>query len=113
MITINLLPQEFRVQPKSESQVPYLKIALACGGLFLGLTLYFYADFFMANGQLKKVQAEWAKVQPQSVELKKLEEDVEKTLKPEKAFLESFVTAQRPLTLFIQWASEFYLRGCG
>lgn len=107
MITINLLPQEFRVQPKSESNIPYVKIAIAAAVVFALLTLYLYGDLLFARTQLKKVQAEWAKVQPESLELKKLEDEVEKTLRPEKIFLESFVTAQKPLTLFMRWVSEF------
>jgi hypothetical protein len=106
MITINLLPPEFRVQPKSTRHVPYVKAAIAAGILLSLLTVYFYIDLLIAGSKLKKIQAEWAKIQPQSVELKKLENEVENILKPEKVFLESFVTSQRPLTSLMIWASE-------
>ncbi len=106
MITINLLPQEFRPQLKSEQRIPYLKIAAICGILFAVLTIYFYVDLLLANAKLKRIQAAWAKIQPQSIALKKLEDTVEKTLNPEKNFLEGFVTVQKPLTLFMVWASE-------
>ena len=106
MITINLLPQEFRIQAKSEHSLPYLKIAAVCGILFSLVTVYFYVDLLVAKAQLKKIRGEWSQIQPKSAELKKLEDEVEKTLKPEKVFLESFVTAQRPLTSFLVWAGE-------
>ncbi len=106
MITVNLLPQEFRVQPKSTKHLHYLKLAVAFGILFALLTVYFYIDLLFANAKLKKIQAQWEKIQPQSAELKKLQDTVENTLKPEKIFLESFVTSQRPLTSFMIWASE-------
>ena len=111
MITINLLPEEFRPQIKSEKKVSYVRLAAVFGALFALLTVYLYADLLVANGQLKKVQAEWSKIQPQSVELKQLENDVEKVQRPEKVFLESFVTAQRPLTFFMVWVSEFLPEG--
>ena len=106
MITINLLPEEFRTQPKSETSVSYLKIAAVFGVLIFFLNAYFYADFLKAKGELKKVQAQWAALQPQAAELKKLEEEVEKNLKPEKDFLENFVTVKRPLTSLMGWTSE-------
>lgn len=106
MITINLLPEEFRIRPKSKTSVSYLKISAVLGVLFFLLTAYFYTDFLRAQEKLKKVQAQWAALQPQMAELKKLEEEVEKKLKPEKVFLESFVTVKRPLTFLMGWASE-------
>ncbi len=106
MITINLLPKEFRVRPKSRMNASPLKIAAISGGLFFLLTGYFYWDLLKANAELKRVQAQWAGLQPQTAELKRLEEEVEKKIKPEKLFLESFVTASRPLTSFIAWSSE-------
>ncbi len=107
MITINLLPEELRIQPKSERSFSYLKIGAIAGVLFSLLTVYFYIDLLVAGSKLKKLEVSWTKIQPQSAELTKLEEEVEKKLRPEKIFLESFVTAEKSLTLFMVWVSEF------
>ncbi len=106
MITVNLLPKEFRVRPQSKTSVLPLKIAAIFGVLFSLLTVYFYWDILKANSELKRIQAQGASLQPQAAALQALEEEVEKKIKPEKFFLESFVMAQRPLTSLIAWASE-------
>src|SRR3990167_8887297 len=106
MITVNLLPKEFGVRPQSKTGVLPLKIAAIFGVLFSLLTVYFYWDILKANSELKRIQAQWTSLQPQTAALQALEEEVEKKIKPEKFFLESFVMAQRPLTSLIAWASE-------
>ena len=45
MITINLLPQEFRRTRKPTMAKPYLPLAILAGSLFMLLTLFFYADY--------------------------------------------------------------------
>ena len=107
MITINLLPQEFRTHEKKSFKIPALKWVAGAGVLFSILTLYFYFDFLGSRGRLKHLEDEWKVIQPQSVQLKKLEQEVSTELKPERDFLTQFVTAERPLTAFMIWLSEF------
>ena len=107
MIFINLLPEEFRVVVKPKQDVPVKKLASVAGLIFLLLTVYFYIDYFIAKGKLSKMEVSWQKVQPQSLELSALEQEVQYKLKPEKAFLEKFVTTDRPLTHLLAWASEY------
>jgi hypothetical protein len=106
MITINLLPEEFRVKEKTQSKYPVKQIAMGAGVLFAVLTVFFYIDFVFANFSLKKLQKESADILPQQQQLKQLETEVEQTLKPENAFLNKFVTADRPLTHLFSWVSE-------
>lgn len=106
MITINLLPEEFRVKVKTQSKYPVIPIAIGVGSLFLILTIFFYIDFIVAKGSFSKLEKESANILPQSQQLKQLEQEVEQTLKPENAFLNRFVTADKPLTQLLTWASE-------
>lgn len=107
MITINLLPQEFRIQEKKVSKLPYMPVVLAIGTLFVCLTLYFYADYWSAKSKLAEINKEWQFVQPQSVRLQALQAEVDSKLKPLNVFLNSFVTADKPLTHMMSWTSEF------
>ncbi len=107
MITINLLPEEFRVKKKRELNVPGVKIAIVVGAIFGLMTLWNFVDLLFAGGKLKKVEAEWQSVQPESQELNKLQQEVEGTLRPEKDFLANFVATGRPLTHFLTWVSEY------
>lgn len=107
MITINLLPQEFRIQEKKSTKVPVIPIAIASGIILAAITLFFYADYWSAKSKLAEINKEWQFVQPQSVRLQALQQEVENKLKPENVFLNSFVTADKPLTYMLTWASEF------
>lgn len=107
MISINLLPEEFRVQEKTTTKIPVFKIAIAVGGLFSVLTLFFYIDFWSKHIQLSKLNKEWRTVEPQSQQLKKLEQDVENNLKPENIFLKRFATSVQPLTSILGWLNEY------
>lgn len=107
MITINLLPQEFRVKEKVSIQLPWLKGAILAGGLVGVLTLWFYADFWMSKAKFAQTDKEWQFMQPQSQRLLQLEQEVNTKLKPENVFLNSFVTADKPLTLMMSWVNEF------
>lgn len=106
MLQINLLPQEFRVKKKSETHVNYIKIAAGAGICFLILTVYFYFDYWSASRELKKMNAHWATLQPQSAQLKALEKEVETTLKPERNFLTKYVVTPKPMTYVLMWLSE-------
>lgn len=107
MITINLLPEEFRTKEKTSSKYPAAQIGIGVGVVLALLTVFFYFDFISANHSLKKLQKESAAILPQSQKLKQLEQEVEKTLKPENVFLNRFVTADKPLTHLLSWTSEF------
>ena len=106
MITINLLPEEFRIRKKVESNLPTLKIAIAAGAVFMIATVFFYFDYLAAGRELGRIEKEWTIMQPQSEALKTLEQEVEGTIKPERDFLNRFVTTQKPLTYLLMWASE-------
>ena len=107
MITINLLPEEFRVVEKTPSKYPVIPIAIGVGVLFALLTLFFYFDYVSSNIRFGKLTKESATILPQSQKLKQLEQEVEETLKPENIFLNQFVIADRPATQMLFWVSEF------
>jgi hypothetical protein len=106
MLRVNLLPEEFRVAKKNTQEVPYLKIAAGAAVLFSILTVWFYIDYNHSKGELKKMNATWATLQPQSAQLKALESEVESTLKPERTFLEKYVVTPKPMTYVLSWLSE-------
>ncbi len=109
MITVNLLPEEFRIKKKKVSgpKPSYFKLAVGGGILFAILSLYFFGDFLFASARLKKLEGQWLTVKPQAAELTALQAEVDTTLKPEKDFLAGFVTTGNPLTYMMQWCSEF------
>jgi Tfp pilus assembly protein PilN len=107
MIKINLLPAEFRTVQKTTQNVPVVKIAIGAGCAFAALTVFFYFDYLLSLNKLRGVRKEWQVIQPRSAELKGLEEEVEGRLKPEKVFLERFVTTERALAAFMTWVSEY------
>lgn len=109
MIEINLLPEEFRIKENASAKVdiPALKLAIGAGVLLVLLTAYFYVDFLLSAGKLKKLEARWREVQPQALVLNRLQSEVEGVLKTERDFLKLFVTNERPLTHTLTWLSEF------
>ncbi|MDP3921385.1 MAG: hypothetical protein Q8R76_11330 [Candidatus Omnitrophota bacterium] len=108
MITINLLPEELRVvKTRTKEPVPWLKLAIGLGVLFVILTTYFFFGYLSARGKLKEASASWKVVEPQAVVLNDLEAEVEKVLSKEKQFLETTVTTERPLTNMLEWASQY------
>ncbi len=109
MISINLLPEEFRIKKKKASgdQKPYLKLAVGGAILFMIMTGYFYIDFLIASSRMKKLESDWLAVQPKAAELTALQAEVDNTLRPEKNFLAEFVATGNPLTYILQWCSEF------
>ncbi len=107
MITINLLPEEFRVREKIHINIPWLPAVIGAAGIFLLLTGFFYVDYWLSKAKLSRVNKEWEVIQPQSQRLQQLEQEVETKLKPENVFLNSFVTAEKPLTNMLLWVSEY------
>lgn len=107
MITINLLPEEFRAAEKKSSKYPVIPIAIGAGVLFILLTIFFYFDYISANISLNKLNKESVTILPQSQRLKQLDTEVQEILKPENVFLNRFVTADRPATPMLSWVSEF------
>lgn len=106
MILINLLPEELRIKEKAKHDIPILKVAAAVGVVLGLLTVFFYFDFLSSQSKLKKLEQEWVTLQPQSMRLNQLEQEVETVLKPENLFLNRFVTADKPLTSILSWVSE-------
>ncbi len=107
MIEINLLPEEFRIKEKvPQKEVPVVKIALGAVVFFVLLSILFYFDYLGAKNKLKKVDAQWKLVQPQSKTLNDLQSEVENILKTERDFLQRFVAAELPLTSVLQWLSD-------
>lgn len=107
MIQINLLPEEFRVVEKKGSQIPYATLGLLAAALFAILTAFFYLDFVLVSGKLRKMEGNWKEIQPEFMALNQLKSEVDGSLKEEKEFMEKFVTTQRPLTYLWMWTSEF------
>ncbi|MGI6241374.1 MAG: hypothetical protein ACOYJW_05535 [Candidatus Omnitrophota bacterium] len=106
MITINLLPQEFRRTRKPTMARPYLPLAILAGSLFMLLTLFFYADYLKAKGAYDSVHSEWMKLSPQMQQLKTLEQKVEVEMRGEKEFLEHHVLNTDSMTRILQLVSE-------
>ncbi len=107
MIEINLLPEEFRIKENvPQKEVPVLKIAIGGVVFFVLLSILFYFDYLGAKSKLKKSDAQWKVVQPQSKTLNDLQAEVENTLKTERDFLQRFVAADLPLTSVLQWLSD-------
>ena len=107
MIKINLLPQELRKKKKTATRIPYIPLAVLAGVLFLLMTFVFYGDYLRARSAYKKVQKEWAKVNPSMAQLKTLETKIEVEMKGEKAFLEKNVLNTESMTQMLSWVSEF------
>lgn len=106
MLTINLLPTEFRVQKKNTVQLPYLKYAIIGGIVFMLVTVSFYFDYLAAVREFAEVEKTWKTLQPQSTQLKALENEVETVIKPERNFLSRHVVTGRPMTGFMVSLSE-------
>lgn len=107
MIQINLLPEEFRVKEKKGVSLPALKIVVGVSSIFILLTVIFYVDFILSTFKLRRLEAKWKEIQPQSRVLEQLRSEVEGDLKKEYDFMKSFVTTERPLANILVWASEF------
>ena len=109
MIGINLLPPEFRVQKRQTSvqRIPIKKLGLGGGILLILLTFIFYIDYMIVSHKNDKLQKDWQTIQPQAVVLNQLRFQVEGQLKPEKEFIERFITSSRPLTYIMMWVTEF------
>ncbi|HNX68759.1 MAG TPA: hypothetical protein PLL75_07305 [Candidatus Omnitrophota bacterium] len=106
MIRINLLPAEFRKTKGSASPVPYLSLAILAGGLFLLLTLFFYADYLKVKSSYAIVYTEWVRVSPEMAQLKKMETKVEAEMKAEKEFLEKNILNTDSMTGVMMEVSE-------
>lgn len=107
MITVNLLPEEFRVKPKTEIKLPYLQYVILGGVLFFFITLGLFVDFVIVSSKWRSLSKDWDRLQPQFQILNQLRSEVEGSLKEEKEFMEKFVITQRPFTHFLVWVSEF------
>ena len=107
MITINLLPEEFRAKKKVTHEIPVLKYFFIGGAIFILLTLVFFVDFLMVSAKLGRLNGHWKKIQPQYQTLTQLQSEVEGPLKQEKDFMVSSVATLRPLVYILQWCSEF------
>ena len=107
MITVNLLPEEFRVKEKSQSQIKYMRILLIAGILFGAATAFMYMDFLVATATLKGLESQWATKHPEFQRLTTLRNEVENTLKIEKDFMEKYATTRRPLTEIMVIVSEY------
>ncbi len=106
MLQVNLVPDELRIKVQNTQQLPYIKLAIGGAVLFFILTVWFYFDYLHVGGELKKMNAAWTTLQPQSQQLKALETEVETVLKPERDFLEKNVVTPKPITYVLSWVSE-------
>jgi hypothetical protein len=106
MIEINLLPNEFKIKGKSTANLPYLQIAAILCVVFILATAFLYLDFYKVKSSMRKIDIEWKKIQPEFKKLSKLQMDLDGNVKVEEAFMEKFVTTQKPLTHILIWLSE-------
>ena len=107
MIKINLLPQELRKKKRTATHIPYIPLAILAAVLFSLLTLFFYGDYLMTRSAHKKVQKEWARLNPLMSQLKTMETRIEIEMRGEKDFLEKNVLNTESMTQMLFWASEF------
>lgn len=106
MLAVNLLPQELRIQKKSTVRLPYLKYAIIGSIIFLLVTFSFYFDYLSAVHEYAEVEKTWKTMQPQSAQLKALENEVETVIKPERNFLSRHVVTGKPMTGFMVSLSQ-------
>lgn len=112
MITINLLPAEYRTAKRRGTTArPYIPIAILVAALLLLLTLFFYADFLKVKSSYERVRKEWIRFAPQMKHLKDLEQKVDVEMKGEKEFLESSILNSDPFTRVLQLVSERLPKG--
>ncbi len=107
MITINLLPDEFRVKAKTSIKIPGLQIGIGAGLILALVTAIFYVDFLMVTSRYGKMNKKWKEIQPEYQALTQLQNEVDGKLKQEKIFMENFVTSQNALTHLLTWSSEY------
>lgn len=107
MIRINLLPEEFRVSKKKIAKLPIIKAAAGVGIAFAVLTALFYIDYLVALAQRSQVQRRWEQIQPETLSLNQLRNDVEEILKPEKEFFEQYVDTATSLANLMMWVSQY------
>ncbi len=101
MLSINLLPRELRVKKKTAVTVPYMKFIIIAAAIFFFVTVSFYFDYLSSARELTEVERTWKTLQPQSLQLKSLEKDVETVIKPERNFLNRHVVTGKPMTGFL------------
>lgn len=106
MITVNLLPKEYRSTKKKNLATPYIPLAVLFGALFIILTLFFYVDYLTTKSAYDGVYKQWLQLNPQMKALKALENKVEIEMRGEKEFLERYVLNTEPLTQILQLVSE-------
>lgn len=106
MITINLLPPEFKVVEKKGGNAPGRKFLFLGGGLFALLTGFFYFDYLGTTLKLTGLEKEWKQLEPQSVAVRTLKAKIEKTVRPEADFLRTRVAVDKPLTHLLSWIQE-------
>lgn len=107
MITINLLPEEYKSKKRATTLKPYLPLAFLLGIIFLLLTLFFYVDYLKTLKAYGLVRKEWEQLSPQMKQLKALESRVEIEMQAEKDFLEKNVLNTESTARILQWVSEY------
>lgn len=98
MITINLLPEEFRAKEKKQLKIPGLPILLVLGAFFLLLTSILYVDYLHSNIKLRQVEKDLSVIQPKSNQVMKIKDEIEKSIKAETNFFNSYVVFDKPVT---------------
>lgn len=106
MITINLLPEEFRVKEKAKLKIPGLPIILIFSGFFLIMTGILYLDYLHSNIRYAELQKEWGIIQPKSNQVKRVKDEIEKTIKAEEMFFNTSITTDKPITQVLSGLSE-------
>lgn len=107
MITVNLLPAEYKVSKRSVSFKSYMPLAFLFGSVFALMTVFFYLDYLKTSRVYDRVYKEWEQIKPQMNQLKALENRVEVEMRAEKDFLEKNILNVQPTAEVLQWISEY------
>lgn len=106
MITINLLPPEYKRKKRTAGPVPYIPLVILFGVLFFLLTLFFFADYLKTKSAYDRIWKEWEQISPQMQQLKSLERKVDVEMRGEKEFLEKYVLNTDSMTRILECLSE-------
>lgn len=100
MIKINLLPDEFKRTQKPKASFEFkmpefgpkaIKIAVISLSILIGFHILLVISIFLKDSSLKKLDSKWSSLQPQKIEIDRLNSEitaVEKTVLPIKQLVE-------------------------
>ncbi|MBI4115827.1 MAG: hypothetical protein HY447_04535 [Candidatus Omnitrophica bacterium] len=107
MISVNLLPVEFRKRKEIHFVgLPNKKVGKIVGGIFITLTAIFYVQFWINLATYKQLEKSWPVLQTDQARVFKLRSEIDKGSKNEKTFLDSYITSSYATTSLLTAVSE-------